>query len=430
MGVVKHLEKYIHDLRQTCASMPDKRIGANSHYAMADIGMAAFSVFFMQHPSFLAFQRTLHENVGADNTQTLFGMEKIPSDNHIRKMLDGVPPTHFDRNFFEIIDDVENSKAPVVKNILGDHTLIALDGSEYFCSKKLSCPSCSKRKRSDGEQEYFHSFLAATIVNPVDRKVFCLPPEFIQPQDGDKKQDCELKAAKRWFERVASSCTKYNPIYLGDDLYAKHDFCNIVLQHGGNFIFTCKDTSHKTLFEFCKGLCPSTHIETKGTGSQKREYRYSWLSHLPIRDGDDALLVNWFDVEIVNPKGKTTYHSRFITNLVPDKKNISELVSCARARWKIENETFNVLKNNGYHLEHNFGHGQETLAAMLVTLNLLAFTMHNACDAVEQSWQHARAVCGTRIRLFIHLWNITIYHAFQAWDSLMNTIITGRPPPS
>jgi hypothetical protein len=97
--------------------------------------------------------------------------------------------------------------------------------------------------------------------------------------------------------------------------------------------------------------------------------------------------------------------------------------------WKIENETFNVLKNNGYHLEHNFGHGSQTLSAMLVTLNLLAFSMHSACDAVEARWQEAREACGTRNRLFIHLWNITIYHAFQTWDSLMTTIITGKPPP-
>jgi hypothetical protein len=80
--------------------MPDKRQGSNIHYPIADIGLAAFSIFFMQHPSFLAFQRTLHTNQGKDNTQTLFNMESIPSDNHIRRMLDGVPPSHFHSVFF------------------------------------------------------------------------------------------------------------------------------------------------------------------------------------------------------------------------------------------------------------------------------------------------------------------------------------------
>jgi hypothetical protein len=395
---------------------------------MADIGIAAFSLFFMQHPSFLAFQRTLHENVGRDNTQTLFGMEKIPTDNHIRNMLDGVDPKHFDQDFFFILDEASNT-APVVKNVLDGHTLIALDGSEYFCSRKLSCPSCSKRERSDGGTENFHSFLGAAVVKPGERNVFCLPPEFIQPQDGAKKQDCELRAAQRWFERVGQNCKKYNPVYLGDDLYAKHDLCSMILRSENSFIFTCKDTSHKTLAEFRQGLPLSTHSAFGGKGDEKREYRYSWLCDLPIRDGAEALLVNWFDVTIVNPKGKTTYHSSFITNLTPSRDNIVELVACARSRWKIENETFNVLKNNGYHLEHNFGHGRQTLSAMLVTLNLLAFSMHTACDAVEAQWQQAREVCGTRNRLFIHLWNITIYHAFQTWKSLLMTIITGKPPP-
>lgn len=409
--------------------MDDKRNGANSRYSMADIGMAAFSMFFMQHPSFLAFQRALHENTHQDNTQTLFGMEKIPTDNHIRKMLDGVDPTHFDQNFFAVLDDLEISHSSVVKNVLGGHTLIALDGSEYFCSKKLSCPSCSKRMRSDGNEEYFHAFLGATVVTPGDPKVFCLPPEFIRPQDGEEKQDCEFKAAKRWLERVSPYCEKYDPVYLGDDLYAKHDLCSFILKNGGSFIFTCKERSHKTLSEFRKGISPAIHSETKGTGSQKREYRYSWISTLPIREGADALSVNWFDISIVTPKGKTSYYSSFITNIVPTKENISELASCARARWKIENETFNVLKNNGYHLEHNFGHGRQTLSALLVTLNLLAFTMHNACDAVEATWKRAREVRGSRKRLFIHLWTITTYHVFKTWNSLMITIMTGRPPP-
>ena len=426
---MKHLEKYIEHLRQSCASMDDKRSGANCRYSMVDIAMSAFSMFFMQHPSFLAFQRTLRENTGYDNTQTLFGMQKIPTDNHIRNMLDGVLPEHFEQSFFFVMDDLARINGKIIRNVLGGHTLIALDGSEYYCSKKISCPSCSKRKRSDGNEEYFHAFLGATIVQPGNQKVFCLPPEFIQHQDGDKKQDCELKAAQRWFERLSPHCEKYNPVYLGDDLYAKHNLCNIILEKGASFIFTCKDSSHKTLNEFRKGLTPSTHIEVSGKGSQKREYHYTWLDSLPIRDGVDALPVNWFDVTIINPKGKTTYYSSFITNLPVNKKNISELASCARARWKIENETFNVLKNNGYHLEHNFGHGKETLSAVLVTLNLLAFTMHNACDAVESQWQQARETCGARSRLFIFLWTISTFHIFQTWSSLMTTIMTGRAPP-
>ena len=155
------------------------------------------------------------------------------------------------------------------------------------------------------------------------------------------------------------------------------------------------------------------------------------VCRLSISNRSPSLLwVSLRGAELTNPKGKVTYYSSFITNLSIDKKNISELASCARARWKIENETFNVLKNNGYHIEHNFGHGKQTLSALLVVFNLLAFTMHNACDAAEALWQQAREVQGPRNTLFIHLWTISRYHVFHSWSALMMTIITGRAPPS
>ena len=426
---MKHLNRYIAELRHICGSLPDERTGSNTQYRMQDIGLAAFSMFFMQHPSFLNFQRTLHKNTGLDNTQTLFGLEKIPSDNHIRKTLDGVDPSLFDEIFYFIANEIRENNGCQYNNGFEGHTLIALDGSEYFCSKKISCPSCSTRKRSDESIEYFHSFLSATIVNPASQHVLCLPPEFVVPQDGDNKQDCEFKAAKRWLHRIAPRYILFNPIYLGDDLFSKQDICNEIIKLGAKFIFTCKDSSHKTLAEFRKGLPLQQHTETKGIGSQKREYRYSWIESLPLRDGPDALLVNWIEIEIYNTKDKRTYHSSFITNLKPSKVNISGMIAAARARWKIENETFNVLKNNGYHLEHNFGHGKLTLSSVLVALNLLAFTMHNACDLIEYLWQHARREAGPRNNLFIYLWSISSCHVFLNWDELMRTIITGRAPP-
>jgi hypothetical protein len=426
---MEHLENLIAKLRLCSASMPDKRTGQNIRYQMADVGLAAFSVFFMQQPSFLAFQKTLHDNIGLDNTQTLFSMGSIPPDNHIRQLLDGVSPSHFDEMFFHVLDAIDAGNDSPLRNILGNHTLIALDGSEYFCSKKISCPNCSTRKHSNGEIDYFHTFLGATVVRPGKPEVFPLPSEFVVPQDGDNKQDCEFKAVKRWLERIGPSCSKLNPIYLGDDLFAKEPVCRDILQQGGNFLFTCKDSSHKTLAEFRKGIVPSNITEIKGRSDQKREYCYSWIESLPIKDGKDALNVNWIEITIKTIKGKITYNSSYITNIVPTKDNIIELVAAARTRWKIENETFNVLKNNGYHLEHNFGHGRKTLSSILVVFNLLAFAMHNACDLLEKPWQAARDHIGARNRFFLQF-AITSYVAFSSWDQLMLSISTGRAPPA
>jgi len=147
-------------------------------------------------------------------------------------------------------------------------------------------------------------------------------------------------------------------------------------------------------------------------GGRTRSYIYRWVENLPLRDGKDALPANWLSVEVVDQAGKTTYRGAFVSSLAINPENVAEIVACARARWKIENESFNVLKNHGYHLEHNFGHGKQHLAQQFVLLNLLAFAFHTVCDSVERPWQEARAVLGTRKGFFTDLHTITAYFSF------------------
>jgi hypothetical protein len=427
---VGRLESYLEDLRVRCGGMPDKRRGRNGRYLMADIGMAAFSVFFMQSPSFLAHQRTLNEGRGRSNAQTLFKMTEIPCDNHIRQMLDGVPTDHLDAVFAAIVEDVDRRGGLTALRCLGGRALIALDGSEHFCSRKISCPHCSTRKRSDGETEYFHSFVGATLVAPTTKDVLPLPPEFVRPQDGALKQDCEPRAARRWLERLAKDYAFLKPVYLGDDLYSRQPMCEAIQAVAGKFILVCKPSSHKTLYEYLTGVEIDSFAETKGRGTQKRIYRYRFMRDVPMRDGKDALLVNWLEIEIVKPNGAVTYRNSFVTDLPVGRDNVAELAACGRARWKIENETFNVLKNNGYNLEHSFGHGKDTLASLLVVFNLLAFAMHGACDFLVAAWKDARKSRGSRKRFFEHLRTITAYIVFASWNSLIRTILTGVPPPA
>ena len=426
---MRPLEPLLGSLRRCFDIFPDKRRGINTTYGMGDIGMAAFSVFFMQSPSFLAHQRTLAENCGRSNAETLFGMTTMPCDNHIRQMLDGAATDHFDSVFANIVKDLDESGGLTRFRRLDGRILIALDGSEHFCSRKLNCPHCSTRKRSDGEIEYFHSFVSATLVAPGHTTVLPLPPEFVRPQDGAKKQDCETTAARRWLSRVGRAYAWLRPIYLGDDIYARQPMCADVLAEGASFIFTCKPSSHKTLSEYLEGVKLDSFSETDGIGSARRIYRYRWMADVPLRDGKDALTVNWLGVTISDEKGKTTYDGAFVTSLPVTADNVVETAACARARWKIENETFNVLKNNGYNLAHNFGHGKKYLARTFAAMNLLAFAFHTACDCLETLWQQAREVIGTRSRFFQDLHTITAYIVFPSWGSLINTLASSKAPP-
>ncbi len=169
-------------LRACCTTFPDKRTGANGRYSMTDIGLSAFSLFFMQSPSFLAHQRQLEQGQGRSNCQTLFGIERIPSDNHIRAMLDPVPPEQLFPALEAALTVLEESGGLLTFQRLGGHMLVALDGTEYFRSARTHCSGCSQRARSGGKAEWFHALLAAALVAPGHDRVVPLPPAFITPR--------------------------------------------------------------------------------------------------------------------------------------------------------------------------------------------------------------------------------------------------------
>jgi len=434
---VNALEERIGALSLVCAGLPDRRKGplAAGAYSMADIGLSAFSLFFMGSPSFLAHQRHLAEGQGRSNCQTLFGISAIPTDNYIRLMLDGAPTAAFDPLFMQAIEPPE-VLTPFKR--LGGRILVALDGTEHHCSRKVHCERCSTRKRSDGGTEYFHAFLGASIVAPGHQHVLPLAPEFIVPQDGAEKQDCERNAAKRWLARHGGSLAHVRPVFLGDDLFACQPVAVAMRDAGGNFILTCKPASHRTVTEYLYGARLEEHRETVLKRGKRTTMVYRWLSDVPLRGTEDALKVNWFSVEIFNGKGRRTpgqargrlYHNSFVTDLPVTADTVSELAACGRARWKIENETFNVLKCGGYNLEHNFGHGKDTLASVLVVLNLLAFAYHTVASLAVLAWRAAVAAKGATYRFFEHLRTITAYVVFQDWMHLLNSIAAAaiRPP--
>ena len=244
---------------------------------MADIGLSAFSVFFMGSPSFLAHQRALEEGQGRSNCQTLFGMTAVPSDAYIRLMLDGASPAAFDPLFFKAIE-TEGVLTPFQR--LGGRTLIALDGTEHFCSRKIHCKRCSTRRRSDGGTEYFHSFLGASIVAPGHTRVLPLPPEFVAPQDGAEKQDCERNAAKRWLARHGPAVAQLRPVYLGDDLFACQPIAEAIHRVSGSFILTCKPASHQTVSEYLHGATLEERRRTEKVRGRRTTTIYRWLSEV------------------------------------------------------------------------------------------------------------------------------------------------------
>ena len=422
------LERLITGLHDACAAFPDKRTG-EVVYSMSDVGMSAFSLFFMQSESFLAYQRSLDDERKTSNCRTLFGMRKIPTDATIRSLLDPVHPSYLQGSFDQALTIMRERGGMKAFERLGGRALIVFDGTEFFCSQKLGCAHCQTRQRSNGKTDYYHSMLAASVVAPGHNMVLPLMPEFIVRPDGVEKQDCERNACKRWLLAHGERVKNLRPVYLGDDLFACQPICEAVKAADGDFLMTAKPDSHIALYDFMKGAELEAFSLTRQEAGKKLTQRYRWFTGAPLRDGKDALIVNWLGVTISDAKGKVTYDGAFLTSLKVTRDNIAEIAACARARWKIENETFNVLKNNGYHLEHNFGHGKQNLAMTFAAMNLLAFAFHTVCDCLEVLWAAARQAKRARKRFFEHIRTITAYLVFPDWNTLMTTLIKSKPPP-
>jgi hypothetical protein len=178
--------------------------------------------------------------------------------------------------------------------------------------------------------------LAATLVAPGHAMALPLMPEFIAPQDGAEKQDCERNAAKRWLAAHAQRLMDLRPVYLGDDLFACQPIADAIIAAGGDFLLTAKPASHKALYDFMQGAEFDEHAVTQKTNGKRLTYRYRWFEDAPLRDGQDTVLVNWIGVTITDAKGKVTYNSAFVTSLPVTRDTVAEIVACARARCRVD----------------------------------------------------------------------------------------------
>lgn len=419
----------VKQLRITFEVFCDRRTGKNTNYTMADAGLSAFSVFFMQSPSFLDFQRTMQETQGKNNAQTLFGVFQIPTDNHIRTLLDAVEPAAVYPLFDFVFDGFQQSGVIDSFRATDNRLLLALDGTEYFSSTKLHGPCCSSKTHSNGKVSYSHTVVTPVLVKSGSDKVISLPPEFIRPQDGHEKQDCEINASLRWLESRGSRYAALKTTVLGDDLYCHEPFCRALLAKGLEFILVCKADSHKTLYEWVDDLdrngIVKTSVQTRWTGKRYETDTYRWVSDVPLRDADDALTVNWFEVTTRTADGKILYRNTFATTLELDDTNIVEITASGRARWKIENENNNTLKTKGYHFEHNFGHGQQFLSSLLATLILLAYLLHTLLDLMDDKFCLLRQKLPSRRRLFDDMKALTTYFCFENWEHLLDFMLEG-----
>lgn len=366
-GLIRNLSEHLRQIKDT-------RQAGKVDYSIHDCCMSAFAMMYFQDASMLEFQTRLQDAHNLNNLKTLFHVEDIPKSTQFRQVIDDVPSSHLENIFSNIFRPFQRGKQLERFRFINGKYFIPLDGTQEFSSDKINCPFCLKKEHKSGKITYYHQVLCGAIVHPDHRQVIPIAPEPIQRIDGKTKQDCEINAGKRMVEKIRKDHPKLGIIIGGDSLYSKQPFVDKLKEKNMSFILFAKPNDHKVLFEWIsefKQMKETQQLEVNNWDGSR--YFYEWVNDVPLNGTKDADNINFFECTILNEDKEQKFYGSWVTDIRIDDNNIIELVKAGRARWKIENENFNTLKNQGYHAEHNFGHGKKNAAYNFFIFILLAF---------------------------------------------------------
>ena len=399
--------------------IPDSRQETKVEHGMHDVLMSGFAMMFYQDSSLLEFQQRLEEAIHKNNLQTLFQVESIPKDSQMREVIDEVESRELESLFEDFLRPLQRGKHLEGYRVLGDYYLISVDGSGYFSSDKIHCSGCLKKETKKGKIGYEHTIVQSALMHPDKRQVFPLAPEEVRNTEGRGKQDCEIEAGKRLVRKIRRSHGKLKIIIVGDSLYSKQPFMEALAEEGMRYVLVVKGDDHKLLMEWVNEQRQMKEVLRLEVKDQKgRLHIYEWINEVPLNGNKKTLWVNYFEYWLVDGR-KVTYHNSWVTDFSVSEGNVAKLVRMGRCRWKIENETFNTLKNQGYHIEHNFGHGEKHLSINFLLLNLLAFFMHQIFELTDPLYQECRRAFGSRRNLWDHLRSSIRLLIFPDWETLL-----------
>src|SRR3989475_12431876 len=355
-------------IRSGFANIPDHR-SDDAGIPLTDALMSAFAMFSLKSPSLLAFDKQRAEG----NLSTIYGIERAPCDSYMRETLDPVSPESLRPSFKGVFRQLQRGKALEAMTFLEGHYLVALDGTGYFSSQAIHCASCLQKQHRNGSITYYHQMLGAAIIHPDFRAVIPLMPEPIVKLDGTEKNDCERNAAKRFITKLRQDHPHLKVIITEDALSSNAPHIETLHDYGCHYILSVKEGDHAYLFTQVQAA-----EEAGGVTYYERHdraagivHRFRFVNDMPLNGSRTDVRVNF--IEYWEMSQDQLQHFSWVTDLRVSKRNVYKLMRGGRARWKIENETFNTLKNQGYNFEHNYGHGEKHLSVVFAMLMMLAF---------------------------------------------------------
>jgi len=423
MGIHKQAKKHLSFTALRTAfsehlqSLEDGRQAAKCHYTLHDVAMSAFACMYFQDPTLAEFQRRMEEGQHRNNLRTLFGVANIPKESQLREILDALPSEQLAPIFPDVYERLRRHKHLESYKLFSEYLLCAIDGTQYHSSKQVHCSCCLQKQHRNGEITYSHAVLQGAIMHPDKKQVIPLMPEAIQNSDGQQKQDCESKAAKRFIARLQVTHPRQRFVIVGDGLMSHQPMIQDVIAQKMHYLFVAKPGDHTWLYEWLEAYSELPSLEY--TDERGRVHRYRWQNTVPLNGNAGTLEVNWFEYRLINAQGKETYRNSWVTSFEVNAENVIELVRAGRCRWKIENECFNTLKNQGYHIEHNYGHGQQHLSFNMYLLTLLAFLFHQTAELTDGLYQACRKKAVSKRYLWERLRGIINILVVPSWNTLL-----------
>jgi hypothetical protein len=393
----------------------------NAKISMPDALMSGFAMFSLKDPSLLAFdeRRTTDSNLGS-----IYGIEEVPGDTQMRTILDDVDPVEIRPAFRDVVRQLQRSKELEQFRFLDGSYLVSLDGTGYFSSKTIHCSSCMQKvNQKTGEVTYYHQLMGGVIIHPSLREVIPLMAEPILKQDGETKNDCERNAAKRFLAQLKQDYPGLTFTITEDALSPNAPHICELEKYGFHYILGVKEGDHEYLFE----QVALARQEERTTEYERRSggvvHRFSFVNQMPLNKSHPDVLVNF--VEYWEIGKDQTQHFCWVTDFRITELNVFTIMRGGRARWKVENETFNTLKNQGYHFEHNFGHGKKNLSVVFVALMMLAFLVDQVQQLACALFQAVLEKKGSRKRLWEHMRALFKTLEFESMTQLFEAILYG-----
>ena len=371
------------------------------------------AMFKLKDASLLAFDTDARGNgINPElhrNLRKLFRIHCVPSDTAMRERLDLVDPPSLQPVFKALFAGFQRGGELAKLKWRYGGSLLAIDGTEYYTSGRISYPHCSVRKRRSGGIEYHHQMVAASLVNPGTKAVLPLMPELVTRADGAAKNDCEAKAVARLLPHVRREHPHLALTVLMDALHGKAPQVRLLRELGMNFIIGAKEKGHKTVSsQLAEG--GRRWVVDKEDG---RSLTFCWRNGVRLNANTPDLRVNALDLrerlparKIRKGGGRTRLEPEsirrfgWITDHEITQDNLEGLMEAGRSRWVIENTLFLTLKRQGYTLTHSYGHGRKGLACVLPVLMMMAFAMDKIEELCCPAFREALAAAGSRTTLW------------------------------